>query len=61
MTAFLNLDWLRAHAAPEALYDTLHRVDAMRPALAACWLTAPDGRLVCRWRTDDRASDDPPD
>jgi len=61
MTAVLNSDLLRAHAAPKALYDTLHRVDVMRPALAACWLTTPDGRLVRRWLTDDRAPDDPPD
>lgn len=61
MTAFLNLDLLRAHAAPEALYGSLHRADVMRLALAASWLIAPDGRLVCRWRLDDRAPDDPPD
>jgi hypothetical protein len=57
MTAFLTVDALRAHAAPVTMYEALRDE---RPALVAWWLIAPDGQMVCRWRTTDRAPDVPP-
>jgi hypothetical protein len=57
MTGFLNLDQLRAHAAPQGhwpdRWPDRGRVLA-RPRLVAQWECASDGRLICRWRIDDR-------
>jgi hypothetical protein len=53
MTGFLNLDQLRAHAAPQGLWPDRGRAPA-RPRLVAQWECASDGRLICRWRIDDR-------
>jgi hypothetical protein len=54
MTGFLNLDLLRAHAAPRDRWPDRGHVASARPRLVARWECAADGRLVCRWRIDDR-------
>jgi hypothetical protein len=59
MTAFLNVDVLRAHAAPIDLREALRRAGISRPE--ARWLVAHDGRLTCRWQTNDPAPEFPPD
>jgi hypothetical protein len=60
MTAFLNIDDLRAHAAPFDPYEMPRRAEFVRPVLSAHWFTTPDGRLTCRWQTDEPAPDRPP-
>jgi hypothetical protein len=60
MTGFLNLDLLRAHAAPRDRWPDRGRMALARPHLVAQWECAPDGRLVCRWRIDDRTEAEPP-
>ena len=53
MTAFLDTDRLRREALPGGLAEHLRRVAARRPSLCASWQLGPDGRLTCRWDTDD--------
>jgi len=59
MTGFLNLNLLRAHAAPGNRWPGGGRVALARPRLVAQWELASDGRLVCRWRIDDRTEAEP--
>jgi hypothetical protein len=59
MAAFLTVDLLRAHATPVFPHDAPGHADEAarrRPVLVMRWLVAPDGRLICRWRTDVSAS-----
>lgn len=55
MTAFLKLDRLRATALPvgPAVLFRLPETTRTRPALTATWHVGEDGRLICRWDTDD--------
>jgi hypothetical protein len=59
MTGFLNLDLLRAHTAPRDRWPDWGRVTPARPLLAPESECASDGRLVCRWRIDDRTEPEP--
>jgi len=59
MTGFLNLDLLRAHAAPRDRWPDRGRAAIARPHLVAQWEPASDGHLVCRWRIDDRTEAEP--
>jgi hypothetical protein len=59
MTGFLNLDLLHAHAAPRDRWPDRGRAAFARPHLIARWERASDGRLVCRWRIDDRTEAEP--
>jgi hypothetical protein len=59
MTGFLNLDLLRAHVAPRERWPDRGRAALARPYLTAQWERASDGRLVCRWRIDDRTEAEP--
>ena len=69
MAAFLTVDLLRAHSAPDLRLPTpgaaggfacpraarpRRRVPVMR------WVVAPSGRLTCRWELDASASPDLP-
>jgi hypothetical protein len=60
MTGFLNLDLLRAHAAPGDRWPDRGRAALARPRLLAQWEVASDGRLVCCWRIDDRTEAEAP-
>ena len=60
MTKVLTLDLLRAFQAPWDRWDEVARIEGARPRLVAHWEVAADGRLVCRWRTVARDTDDPP-
>jgi hypothetical protein len=53
MTGFLNLDQLRVLSAPRDHWPDRGRAPT-RPRLVAQWECASDGRLICRWRIDDR-------
>jgi hypothetical protein len=53
MTAFLDLNALRANALPADLASALLNVDRSRPRLSAEWVIAADGALICRWRIDE--------
>ena len=54
MTGFLNLDLLRAHEVPDLFWVDAGRNRTSRPRLIAEWHIAPNGRPVCRWRTEDQ-------
>ena len=54
MTGFLNLNLLRAHAAPRDRWPDREPAAFARPRLFAQWACTPNGRLVCRWQTEDR-------
>jgi len=58
MTGFLKNDLLRAQEAPDFVVRALLRGWIPRPRLIAQWSMAPDGRLVCRWQTDDKTEDE---
>jgi hypothetical protein len=60
MTHFLHLDLLCAHAAPRDRWPDRGCGELARPRLVAQWECASDGRLICRWRIDDRAASEPP-
>jgi hypothetical protein len=53
MTAFLNTEVLRAHAAPPTVRDALMHICVPRPRLTAHWVITPDGRLACCWQAED--------
>ena len=55
MTGFLNLDLLRTHEASWDCCRDLARVNNPRPRLVAAWHVDADGRLACRWQTDDES------
>jgi hypothetical protein len=59
MTAFLKLDLLRAHAAPRDRWPDRGCAVPARHPIVAQWECASDGRLVCRWRIDDRTESEP--
>jgi hypothetical protein len=54
MTGFLNRNLLRAHTAPQDRWPDRRPAAPVRPRLVAQWECTPEGRLVCRWRTEDR-------
>ncbi len=69
MTAFLPVDILRVHAAPDVLPAAIgptgpqagpHAAPRPRAVLTAHWTTAPDGRLTCCWQADASARFRPP-
>jgi hypothetical protein len=60
MTGFLNLNLLRAHAAPRDRWPDRGPAAFTRPRLVAQWACTPEGRRVCRWQTDDRTEPVPP-
>jgi hypothetical protein len=69
MASFLQVEFLRAHAAPElpaAVFDQAGQAAARnvaapaRKVLTARWIIAPDGRLTCRWQADLSAPFRPP-
>jgi hypothetical protein len=59
MTGFLNLDQLRAHAAPMDRWPDRGGAPP-RPRLVAQWECASDGRPICRWRIDDSTEPEAP-
>ena len=60
MTAFLDFfDVRRTHDAPAARWNDVRRTNDARPMLVAGWIVAPNGRLTCRWRTDDGTGTEP--
>jgi hypothetical protein len=62
MTAFLDTDRLRRQALPGSLTEILdpRRDSPRRPVLIATWQVGSDGRLTCRWDTDDPGTERPP-
>ncbi len=54
MTGFLNLSLLRAHAALRDRWPDRGPAAPTRPRLVAQWACTAEGRLVCRWHTEDR-------
>lgn len=53
MAGFLNHNLLRAHAAPRDRWPDRGAVVLTRPRLVAQWECTPEGRLACRWQTED--------
>lgn len=59
MTVLPDTDRLRQEALPGGLAELL-RVLAGRPMPRTAWQVGPDGRLACRWDTDDPVAASPP-
>jgi hypothetical protein len=59
MTAFLDFDFRRPHEAPADRWRDVRRGNDPRPTLVAGWTVASNGRLTCRWRTDERTGTEP--